>query len=291
MRVDLILVPYHMGQERVGPGNGPERYVEGGAEWALAEGGHQSRIKTVLRAHPEETDEIAAVLDVDKQLALAVRDSMESGRFPLVLAGNCNSALGTLAGIGSAELGIVWFDAHGDYNTPATTISGWFEGMPLAIANGQCYPDVWQGIGNRRPIREANTILAGVRDLDPGERDLLERSEVQVIPAERLRASGSEMALISPLTVLQSRARAIYLHLDIDALDPADAPGVDYRSPGGMSVDQLVQAIGMIGRRFEIKAAALTSFNPMHDEEDRTVHSGLRLMRAVVDAAVRPTLG
>lgn len=285
MRVDLIQVPYHMGREATGPGKGPGAYIEGDVEWALAESGHVVRVKTAHRSQPY-TDEIGAIVDIDCQVARLVREATEGGRFPLVLAGNCNSALGTLAGL-SSDVGIIWFDTHGDYNTPGTTISGWFEGMPLAIATGQCYPEIWRQIGNRGFIAESSALLVGVRDLDPAERDLLQRSAVQVVPSERLRAAPIEAALLDPLTILQSRVREVYLHLDMDVLDPVDAPGVDYGVPGGLRVAQMEHIIAMIGRRFIVRAAALTTYNPDKDIDRQTLRTGLRLIRAVVEAAVR----
>jgi arginase len=285
MRVDLIQVPYHMGQESIGPGKGPAAYIEGDAEWVLAQGGHVVRVKAVRRLEPFR-DEISAIVDVDSQLAALVRDAVEGGRFPLVLAGNCNSALGTLAGATSQASGVIWFDAW-RCNTPAATISGWFEGMPLAVATGQCHSEIWRQIGNREPVRQDATILIGVRDLDPGERDLLDESQVQMVSSQQLKESGIEPAILGPLSELQSRTRQVYLHLDIDVVDPQDAPGVDFPTPGGLRLAHMEQIIAMIGRRFAIKAAALTTFNPERDEDGRTLQTGLRLIRAVVEAAER----
>lgn len=285
MRIDVIQVPYHMGQADIGPAKGPDAYIEGGMEWALAEAGYTSRIRRVSRSQPY-TGDIASSMDVNTQLADVVRRSINEGRFPLVLAGDCNSSIGTLAAICEPDLGVIWFDTHGDYNTPETTISGWFEGMPLAIATGQCYPKLWRQAGGGPAVRQANAMLVGVRDLDPAERDLLERSEVQVVHASRL-ADGLEAALLGPLSLLQSRTRDVYLHVDLDVLDPSEAPGVDIPTEGGLTLAQMEQAITLIGGRFQIKAAALTVFNPERDLENRTLIAGLRLICAIADAAAR----
>ena len=213
-----------------------------------------------------------------------VRGAVEEGRFPLVLAGDCNSALGALSGIGPDGVGVIWFDAHGDYNTPETSLSGWFEGMPLAVATGRCHHDLWRGLGNTDHVREAHTLLVGVRDLDPPERDLLDGSDVTVIEADKLRGGKLAEGLAPALARLRERVGAIYLHLDMDAVDPADAPGVGLPTPGGLSRGEMLEAIRLIGEQFAIRAAALTTFNPDQDADNRTLETGLAMMEEVVKA-------
>lgn len=278
MPITLIQVPYHMGRENVGPGRGPASLIAGGAAERL-----DARVEAVARRQPFR-DELSAVVDVAGALAERVAAARQAGRLPLVLAGNCNSALGTVTGCDPAETGIVWFDAHGDYNTPDISLSGWFEGMPLAVINGQCYADLWRGLGNTQAVPEAWTLLAGVRDLDPPEREFLEQTAVTVVEAEAVRRQGLAAALAPALDALRARVDGIYLHLDIDALDPADAPGVDMPAPVGLTLADMREAIGLIGARFAIRAAALTTYNPEHDSDGRTLQTALALLEAVVAA-------
>ncbi len=305
MPVTLIQVPYHMGREDEGPGRGPASLVAGGAverlarlgvqfagrhasvrtacEFGRAKLGVEVEVEAVARREPF-ADELSAIVDVARALAGRVASARRAGRLPLVLAGNCNSALGTVTGCGPADTGIVWFDAHGDYNTPETTLSGWFEGMPLAVINGQCHADLWRGLGNTQAVPEAWTLLAGVRDLDPPEREFLEQTAVTVVEAEVVRRQGLAAARAPALDALAQRVEGIYLHLDIDALDPADAPGVDMPAPVGLTLADMREAIGLIGARFAIRAAALTTYNPEHDSDGRTLQTALALLEAVVAA-------
>src|SRR5882672_6017626 len=131
--------------------------------------------------HPDllPAGEVDAIVAVNNALAVAVRRSSDS--FPIVVSGDCNSCLGTLSGLGSSDIGIIWFDAHGDMNTPETSPSGFFDGMSISIALGDCYPGVWSQLGNTSSIPAANVLLVATRDLDPLERPRIESSAVRMV--------------------------------------------------------------------------------------------------------------
>lgn len=281
MRLDLIVVPYHMGIAHSGPGNGPDRLLQAGLPDRLAALGHQVTVRRVLRG-ATHADALAAIADVNTVLAGMVREALAAGRFPLVLAGNCNSALGTLTGLDVRDLGAVWFDAHGDFNTPRTSPSGNFEGMPLAVAAGRCHEEMWYAMGNTARLIEQRIVLAGVRDLDPLEAELLKQTQVTVLPADHLQAGGLAAGLPPALDKLRKETASIYLHLDVDALSVEFAPGTDYHVPDGLSLDGLREAIRLIRERFTIRAAALTNFNSAREQHNMTVNSALALAEAVV---------
>src|SRR3990170_107753 len=142
MRVRLIEVPYHMGMEGVGMGGGPTRLLEDGAARPVREAGATVRV-TRVRLGRRPTDTLSALADVNARLARQVAAAVRDGTFPLVLAGNCNSCLGTIAGLFPARVGLVWLDAHGDFHTPETSRTGFLDGMPLAIAAGHCHAALW----------------------------------------------------------------------------------------------------------------------------------------------------
>lgn len=230
--------------------------------------------KVVQRAN-NAPGELDAVVDVNSQLARAV--ASHDGP-PIVLARNCNSCIGTLAGLSRENLGIVWFDAHGDFNTPETSITGTLEGMSLAIATGACHHDLRVRIGLTRPIPEANVLVTATRDLDPKESIRLKESAATVIPLTGLRAA---------IDTLAARVAAVYLHLDIDVLDPDISPGVSFSTPGGIAPEDLHTAIRFVGARIPIAAAAIANFNPERDREDRTVRIVERLIAVLVEVSLR----
>jgi len=285
MHVRLILIPYSLEQEENrGAGASPLRYMQAGIEQALVERGSTV---TVERIHQDElhSDPRYASIAVNKKLAQVVKQTLLAGEFPLVVSGMCDVSLGILAGFDHAHTGVVWFDAHGDFNTPETTRSGFFGGMPLAIVTGHCYQDLWARVGNSIPIPETQTLMVGVRDLDPQERVRLEQSAIRVVALEELRQAEQTTEGMFPLDGFASRAQDFYLHLDIDVIDPQEAPGVDYPAAGGPSAQEVEHAIGTIVKHFPIKAAALTAYNPERDQEEKTLQIGLRLLIQLAESA------
>jgi arginase len=283
MKITLLQVPYHYGF--VGPysgaGRGPVRYLEAGIARSLEEKGLQVTVQTIER-HTASDNVVDAVAEGNSLLATQVAGAMADESFPVVLSGGCNACLGVLAGLRS-PVGIIWFDAHGDMNTPETTPSGFFDGMPLAVATGLCHHELRQRISSTPAVPPAHTLLAGIRELDPGERTNIEESGMLLLRWEEMRGRGIAGALEPHLEVLRSRVGEIYLHIDIDVLDPAHAPGVDYHTPGGLNPDELEESIRLIASRFRLRAAALTAYNPDHEQQDRTLHSGLHLLKLLAE--------
>ncbi len=288
MKVALIASPYDLGREHVGMGAGPIRYLEAGAAEFLSERGFEVDATVVERDGTFE-DETSATANVNARLAERVGEAVENGAFPLVLGGNCDSSLGVLSGIGASGTGIIWFDAHGDFATPETSPDGYLGGMALATATGNCHTELRSSIGMDAAVAESRVVMAGVRDVEREQRPLLEASEVTVVEAERIHAEGPAESLHAPLADLESHVGKVYLHLDIDSLDPRHAPGVDFPAPDGLSPEEVEEAINLVAEKFEISAASLTAFNPGNDDEnDKTLRLGMRLTAAISDAAAKP---
>lgn len=214
---------------------------------------------------------------VNGDVARLVRAAVDADRLPLVLAGSCVACQGVLAGFDHARCGAVWIDAHADFNTPESAVSGFFPGMSLAVATGHCYRNYWGEIGDNTPLAEENVVLLGVRDLSPeAERERLERSAVCVVPWH-----GGEPAsdIAAALDQLARRVDEIYLHIDFDGFAPDVAPGVaDDPVPGGVSAEQAETIVRGARARFRIRAVTLATFTPERDEDERTLRLALRLI-------------
>ena len=120
-------------------GAGPEHLLKSGLSERLAKRGHESAATSIELPTDVFFPEIQAAFELDRRLASRVRSAIDEGSFPLILSGNCITSVGTIAGVGAPELGVVWLDAHGDFNTPDTTIGGFLDGMALAIVTGRCW--------------------------------------------------------------------------------------------------------------------------------------------------------
>jgi arginase len=289
MDVRVIQVPYDLGRERLGMGLGPEGLLDSGLVTAIAACGHNVDQVEVARAQPF-TNEIGASFDVNRVLARTVRAARGAGRFPLVLAGNCNSVLGTVAGLGPQDLGLIWFDAHGEFNTPETTRSGSLDGMPLAIATGRCWKALAGSIPGFAPIPDVNVLLVGARDLDPAERELLDTSGVGFVAPDGRSGIGAA-ALTAPLAALAKRVRRVYVHLDLDAIDASEARANAYASTGGIRLGELTSMLGTVAGCVEVAAAGVASFDPACDADGRAAAAAGELTVAFINAVAARSAG
>jgi len=287
--IHLIQVPYDSGHRNARMGRGPLHFHEHGAADRLRAAGHEVAESLIEVPSPFPT-EIGTSFALHRALADTVRDVVAVERFPLILAGNCGSALGTVSGLRSATphdsspVGVIWLDAHADFNTPDTTTSGFLDGTALATLTGQCWHALTSTIPGFRPVSDAHVVLVGARDIDPAEELRLARSHVIRVEAARLRAegAGSAGALHDALTELARRDVArVYLHIDLDVHDPADAQANQYAAPAGLAPSTVRDLVAVVAGRFEIVAAALTAYDPTCDE--RMLGVGLDLISRIAD--------
>jgi arginase len=210
-----------------------------------------------------------------------VRESVTAGRLPIVLAGSCDAAIGVVGGLGDPACGVVWLDAHGDFNTPETTLSGFFAGMSLAIVTGDCYRSYWSEITDSAPVSQASTLLIGARAFDPVERERVVRSAMTTVEWRRGRP---ERDVDKTVAAFATGVRRVYLHVDLDVLDPSVAPGVvDEPVPGGMSLGDVDELLHGVIRRFQVAALTVATFNPERDQGDRTRDAVIHLIERFVE--------
>jgi arginase len=267
-------------------GAGPERFLHSGVDSTLRDCGYDVYIDRI-EASGSFRAEIQTSFELYRKLAERVSLAYHSDLFTLVLSGNCGSWLGTIAGVDPTELGIIWFDSHGDFNTPETSESGFLDGMGLATAAGLCWGKMVASIPNFKPVSARNILHVGGRDFQEEEQALLEKSGATVVPARVIRETGIAEALEPALKDLRSRISRVYLHFDLDVLDPAIARANKFAAPDGLSLDQVQEAVNMIGERFTICASGIASYDPQYDQDDKVLTSGIDIMKSVL-AAVTP---
>lgn len=238
----LIQVPYHLGREG-GSGLGVPVLAA-----ALGGGG------TVVQRAGNYRNEPAACFDVVRALVPHVRAAAASGALPVVLAGNCHSSLGTVAAL-DGDVGVVWLDAHADFNTPETTESGFLDGMALGLLTGEGWEALRSGIPGHRPVTPENVVLLA-RDLDPAERERLSSSAIHHVEPDALGPAVED---------LSSRVEAVYLHIDLDVLNPSVGRANRFAVEGGLSADELAAIAEHVAGLFAIRAVAFTSYEPECD--------------------------
>lgn len=248
---------------------GDDRHPAAAGPRLVAERFPEMRTVVVERSEPFR-DSVYASRLVNTALAGAVREARARGELPIVIAGSCDASMGVVAGFPHDRAGVVWIDAHGDFNTPESSTSGFFGGMSVAVLTGECYRAVWAEVGDATPIPEDRVVLVGIRDLSPeAERERLERSAVTVVQP----GGDIEQAIAR----LLERVDDVYLHVDLDGLDPEIAPGiVDPPVPGGLTLDDLEGLIRRLEGR--LAAVAITTFVPERDRDDRTLGAVVRLV-------------
>jgi len=283
--MQLISMPYHRGRPRVGMGNGPTARLDD--HGLIAE----LRRRGLTVEHEEIPDvdgegEVERTLELDRVLAGRVRAAIEADRLPLVLSGNCNSCLGTVGGVGERGLGVVWFDAHADFDTPEDNRSGFFDVLGLSLLTGTGWESVGEPIAGLEYVDEANVALVGVRDLALYQRARLDGSAVRAVHGNQLRKLGLEAALVPVLDEISAVAPRASLHVDLDSLDPTEGRANEFAAPGGLSLAELRTALSLVSERFVVQAAAVTAYDPSLDEDGRMAPTAVEVVTAVAQASV-----
>jgi arginase len=281
MRITLVEVPYDSGHYAQRMGRGPGTLAPS-LSTTLTAAGHDVEVRNV-RLPAGFFPEAAAVIALQRAVRAAVGEARAAARLPIVLSGNCGySALGSVAALPPAT-GVLWLDAHADFNTPETSPSGFFDGTSLAVLCGRAWTGVARSFEGFTPVAESRVLLFGARDLDDDERSMLLASEVAWLrPAEVRREPA---ALLAALDRVASRSERLYLHLDLDVIDPADLRANLYACPGGLRVDEVVDAVRAAGERLELAAVGITAYDPQVDVEGRGPHVAASLVEAAISAA------
>ncbi|MCC6617227.1 MAG: arginase family protein [Anaerolineae bacterium] len=281
MKVYTILSPYDSGYFARRMGAGPIHIQASGLETALAADGHTlvSETLTPSAAFPAE---IALAFELQRLGAEATRRALADDAFPLLLAGNCNASIGPVTGAGAD--GIVWFDAHGDFNTPETTEMGFFDGMGLAALTGRCWRTMTAQIDGFQPLAEANVVHVGGRDFDAQEAGLLHDSALTLIPPSEVRQSG----IARGLDALDRRVSRLHIHVDLDVLDPATVGQVNlFAAPDGLGVQHVIDAISDAHQHFEVVSASVSAYDPSHDTDGAVLRAAMAVIRALAGHDVR----
>ena len=214
---------------------------------------------------------LEAVAATCRRLAQRTKSICQRDGFPVVLGGDHSSAIGTWKGIAQAlrprgALGLIWIDAHMDAHTPHTTPSGALHGMPLACLLGHGEASL-TSIADHIALDPAHVCLIGVRSFEQGEAELLRRLGVRIYFMQDVASRGLDAVMREAVDHVQKGTAAFGVTLDLDALDPSDAPGVGSPVPGGLAVEDLLGALGQVSRHPALAGVEIVEYNPERDRE------------------------
>lgn len=302
--VEIVGVPMDLGGARRGVDMGPSAIRYAGLNAALLrlgyEVGDRGNIRVADRAEgrhsatapyapaqrrpaPHHVEEIVRAC---RELADVVADIERAGAVAVVLGGDHSMAIGTLAGIARAgrRPGVIWMDAHGDINTPQTTPSGNVHGMPLAVATGLLedglFPEELRG-----SVDGKHAVLLATRSVDEGERANIKRAGVTAITMADIDRLGMARAMEQAIAVA-SKGDGIHLSLDMDAIDPDEAPGVGTPVRGGLTYREAQLAMEMLAASGKLRSIEVAEVNPILDRENRTSQLAVELVASALGQTI-----
>jgi len=272
--IEILLAPYDVERPDTPMARGARGLLENGLAERLQEAGGELRVAEI--AAPEDGGKLQTVLGIARGIAAGVERAGAEGRFPLILSGGCLASLGVVAGLQRRghEVAAVWIDAHGDCNTPETSPSGYWDGMALAALCGMSLPEVREGVGLRSLDRGAVVHLAG-RSFDPEETGNFQHLGIPRVPPEGIAGEAARERLRRC-----AAGRSLYLHVDMDGLDPRDAPSVGFPEPDGARLADLLSCREALPPAAALTLSALSFDRAEPEAAARTVDACARLVRA-----------
>ena len=290
-KIRVIGVPLDLGQSRRGVDMGPSAVRVAGLEARLEALGHvvedAGNIGVAIAEQKKEGDPHAKYLKeitatCTKHAELVVK-TLEAGKVPVVLGGDHSVAAGTVAGVAEfhrrqeQKIGLVWIDAHSDINTPATSPSGNVHGMPLAAIMELGPPELSNIFGFSPKVLPENCVIVGVRDVDVTEKENIRKAGVEVFTMRDIDERGMRVVMEEALRMAGRGTAGYHISLDMDWIDPEDAPGVGTPVRGGATYREAHLAMEIIADHARMLSFEIVEVNPVIDEHNRTADLAVEL--------------
>jgi len=298
--VRIIGVPLDLGASRRGTDVGPSALRIAGLGAALRRIGYEVALEEDVPAPAMETrrsedDRLRykpQILEVCTQLAERVRAILADGDFPLVLGGDHSIAMGTVAGTAGhfhargEKLGLLWFDAHGDMNTPESSPSGNIHGMPLAHLLGKGDPDLRDILGFSPKVDPANVALVGIRDIDGHERDIIRQSGIHAFTMREIDEHGMAEVAARAMEIVNDGTAGFHVSFDVDGCDPTVMPGSGTLVPGGVSYREAHLLMEYCADHGRLVSLEVVELNPFLDEGNISAERALHLILSAMGKSI-----
>ena len=291
VRVAIVKNPYSGSRSGSELSEGPDILEKGGLLDILSDLGCTFKKATDVRLTPEEEPDYGVWHRLglaNGHLCKAVAANEEKGCFNVGLLANCNSLMGMLAGLQHSgpgrrplKIGLIWIDAHGDFNTPETTLSGMLGGMPVAVSAGLCLTRLRLKSGLEPALPTRYIVMVGVRDTDPLEQELIDRSDIEMISVEDIRNLSDNIH--HQLERLDRLTDKIYIHIDMDVLDPKEVSGHSLTVPDGPTSEELAAALKLMFTHQKASALGIASYPAGRDEDRLSMKAAYRLIKGAIE--------
>lgn len=289
LKIALIGVPVDLGAGRRGVDMGPSAVRYASLRARLEQLGHLvSDLGNIVVPTIDELAEpapneklrfLAPLAEMNLRLAQTVSDALAGGAFPLIIGGDHSLSIGSVNGVAhqAKRIGLLWIDAHGDFNTQDTTPSGNIHGMSVAALTGHGHTSLTTLLAAVPAVREANVVYVGVRDLDPLEIIAMREAGVHVFTMHDIDKQGMAEVMEDAIRLAGTGTAGIHVSFDMDSLDPNDAPGVGTPVPGGITYREAHLAMEMLHESGRVIAMDLVEVNPILDQHNKTAELAVEL--------------
>jgi arginase len=291
-KISIVGVPMDLGADRRGVDMGPSALRYADLNERLQGLGYEVQDLGDLDVIIPETSHfgdprakyLKEIADACTHLANLVLDIRAEGRTPLVLGGDHSIAVGTVSGVAEffrrrkEKIGLIWFDAHADFNTPEISPSGNVHGMPMASIMGYGPIELTHVFGFSPKIQPQHAVMVGIREVDPAERSLVKSSGVRVFTMKDIDRRGIGAVMDEALSIVSQGTEGYAVTLDADFLDPYESPGVATPVRGGADYREAHLAMEMIADTKKMVSFEITEINPILDVHNKTAHFGMELI-------------
>lgn len=298
--IHIIGVPLDLGASRRGTDAGPSAVRVAGLSASLVKLGYEVTVEsdipvpTMETRHPESRKARfkSEILEVCERLAVATRDTLDAGDIPLVIGGDHSIAMGTIAGVAAhyrnkdADIGLIWFDAHGDMNLPGTSPSGNIHGMPLAHVLGYGDPDLSNILDQCPAVKPENVVLIGIRDIDDHEREFIRTSGIKVFTMSDIDELGMTHVCQETLKIVNANTAGFHISFDVDGCDPSVIPGSGTLVPGGVSFREAHQLLENCAKTGRMTSMEVVELNPFLDHANVSAERAVALIQSAFGRSI-----
>lgn len=293
MNINVLEMPLDFGASRHGSDMGPSAIRLAGLRETLTQLGHTAtKYYCPMELHPQEYENpgnpkakyLPLIVKACTQLAAKVQEAAEEGDFPIILGGDHSIVLGSLAGMSAScakkgkKLGVLYVDAHGDFNTCDTSLTGNIHGMCLSGSCGYGIPELTDLYFKGRKVDPANVCYVGLRDIDPEEKLLMKKAGVTVYTMSDIDRTGFHHVMEQVQAFFKDRVDCIHLSFDMDVIDPQFAPGTGIQIPGGLNYREALLLMEEMAETGMVCSCDIVEVNPVLDVRNQTALMAVKLI-------------